>query len=143
MAFELLGGFGAAALVLVSAVSLQNNNSDVVLLSLVGSGLALVPFGVHFGGNLAGGEGDLWAVYLGELLGLAGSAGFIFAANAYGESDATVVFALLAILSPFAGMITGYEISHTSNKEKSKTFSLQPTIQIDKDVKSFGLRLSF
>lgn len=144
LAFEALGGIIVTGIMLISAVAIITSDLDPeeTLITIFAAELALAPLGVHFGGKLAGGQGDLWAVYVGELFGIAGSVGFLIAGNSIGGSAEDVLF-LMAFLSPFIGMITGYEISHSQNAEKFKVFSMQPTLQIEKDVTSLGLRLRF
>ncbi len=145
IAFEVLGAVavtGAVLLATIFTAGLQNGGNEELALSLFAAELSLAPLGVYLGGKLAGGVGDLWPVYVGELFGLIGSVGFILLASSAGDGTESVLF-LMAFLSPFVGMVAGYEISHAINFNESGSFSMQPTIHLSKDVKGMGLRFSF
>ncbi len=120
----------------------RSAGSTDLFLALVAAQIGLAPLGVYFGGELMGGNGQLWAVYVGEVVGLLGS--FVFLSGiTSSHSESATALVLLAIASPFVGMIGGYEISHALSDKRQDIISIQPTLQLSKEVKGVGLRLSF
>ena len=113
-----IGGFAGAGI--GSAVGHEQYFSLSGLAGgLIGHGIAaaaLMPLAVAWAGSWLDGRGDIWAAYLGELVGIAGAVGLL--AGAFSTQDGTFVAVAWvgAIALPLLGAIVGYEISDGHNR---------------------------
>ncbi|GEM_PF-3891774 len=141
---EALAAFAITGIMFLVTLSLlESNFSEELAFSLLLAEFALAPIGVYVGGNLMDGKGDLWAVYVGELFGIAGSVGLVILADEQSGAVKDGLF-LLAFLTPFIGMIGGYEIQHARNSaDLGWSMRIEPSIRINQDAQTVGLRFRF
>lgn len=115
--------------------------------------LFLVPGGVNFAGDLAGGNGSYWASFVGGLagagLGALGAGGLIHIED---DGPTAVAAYSVALAFPLIGSIVGYELSvsdspnshdpQTKLHERASGFSVSPTAAIAPDLSSITVGLS-
>lgn len=86
---------------------------------LIGHGIvaiSIIPLAVGGAATWLDGRGDVWAAYVGELVGIAGAAGLTALALSFDEPALWVTAFAGVILLPVFGAIAGYEISDDVNR---------------------------
>lgn len=111
------GGFAGAAIGSFSAQEDFFSGSGLAG-GLIGHGVvgfALVPLSVAWTGTWLDGRGELWAAYVGELVGAAAAAGLVGAGLAVGDGALIATSFAGILIFPLLGAIVGYEVSHSGN----------------------------
>jgi multisubunit Na+/H+ antiporter MnhG subunit len=116
-----LGGLGGAAVLgigglVIGAVGHRHDSGPMILGAVIGTGVGLVigaPLGAQLAGDRDHGTGRVWATGLGEVAGIAVTAGVVLIARATRDRAPRLAGTLgfVAICALLTGPVIGYQLS--------------------------------